>query len=110
MSILGSASKAIPGSLCRFGPAKVNGEARVDHTGSTRILSPAVWISQLAWLMNDNRTFSPLTLGGGVSAWGLGAHSGQVLRSRPEPNCHFNTWLSDFGGTPSGSKKRSPSK
>ncbi len=28
----------MPGSLCRCGPAKETGEARIDHTGSTRML------------------------------------------------------------------------
>ena len=68
MSILGNASNAMPGSLCRFGPANENGEARIDHTGSTRMLSPAVWISQLAWPTNDSRTLLPSTRAGGVSA------------------------------------------
>ena len=43
----GNASNAMPGSLCRFGPAQANGEARIDQTGSTRMFSPEVWISQL---------------------------------------------------------------
>ena len=30
----------------RAGPA--HGEARIDHTGSTRMFSPEAWISQLA--------------------------------------------------------------
>ena len=68
----------MPGSLRRFGPAQATGETRFDHTGSTRMLSPAVWISQLAWPTNDSRTLSPSTRGGGVSACGLGAHSGQL--------------------------------
>lgn len=38
----------MPGSLCRFGPAKLTGDTRDDQTGSTRMLSPPVWISQLA--------------------------------------------------------------
>ena len=80
MSIFGNASNAMPGSLCRFGPAKLTGETRIDHTGSTRMLSPAVWISQLAWPTNDSRTLSPSTRGGGVSACGLGTHSGQLAR------------------------------
>ena len=68
MSIGGSASNAMPGSLRRFGPANATGEARSDHTGSTRMFSPDAWISQLACPTNDNRTLLPLTRGGGVSA------------------------------------------
>ncbi len=100
----------MPGSLCRFGPAQANGEARSDHTGSTRMFKPAVWISQLACPTNDSRTLSPVTRAGGVSACGLGAQSGQAARFRPEPNCQRRTSPSDFGGEPSGSKKCSPSK
>ena len=58
----------MPGSLWRFGPAQSTGEARADQTGSTKMFKPAVWISQLAWPTNDNRTFSPVTRAGGVSA------------------------------------------
>src|SRR3954447_24823354 len=105
MSILGTASNAIPGSLRRLGPANENGEARIDHTGSTRMLRPAVWISQLAWPTNENRTLLPSTRAGGVSENGLGTHSGQFSRVRPEPNCQRSTSPRDFGGEPSGSKK-----
>jgi len=47
-STVGSASNAMPGSLCRLGPAQLTGDARSDQIGSIRMLSPAVWISQLA--------------------------------------------------------------
>ena len=100
----------MPGSLCRFGPANETGEARIDHTGSTRMLRSAVWISQLAWPTNESRTLSPLTRGGGVSLWAFGTHSGQSARLRPVPNCQRSSPANDFGGTPSGSKKRVPSK
>ena len=40
VSIGGSESKAMPGSLTRFGPTKVKGEARSDQTGSSRMLWP----------------------------------------------------------------------
>ncbi len=99
----------MPGSLWRFGPAKLTGETRIDHTGSTRMLSPAVWISQLAWPTKENRTLLPSTRGGGVSACSLSTQSGQATRLR-SPNCQRSTSPSDFGGMPSGSKKRSPSK
>jgi len=50
-------------------PAVVEtGDARIDHTGSTRIFWPAVWISQLAWPTKENRILSLPTRGGGVSA------------------------------------------
>ncbi len=91
-------------------PGPANGEARIDHTGSTRMFSPEVWISQLAWPTKESRTLSPSTRGGGVSACGLGTHSGQFARCRPLPNCQRSTSPSDFGGAPSGSKKRRPSK
>jgi hypothetical protein len=100
----------MPGSLRRFGPAKRTGEARSDHTGSTRMFSPEVWISQLTWPTNDSRTLPPSTRGGGVSACGLGTHSGQARRCRSRPNCQRSTSRSDFGGTPSGSKNCLPSK
>src|SRR5205085_1942364 len=109
-SILGSVSNAMPGSLCRFGPANVKGEARIDHTGSTRRFTPEAWISQLACPTKDSLTLSPVTLGGGVSAWGLGTQSGQDARRRPEPNCQRSSSRSDFGGEPSGSKKCWPLK
>src|SRR5207244_10055531 len=76
----GKASKAMPGSLWRLGPAKLTGETRIDHTGSTRMLRPPVWISQLAWPTNDNRTLLPSTRGGGVSACAFCTQSGQVAR------------------------------
>src|SRR5579859_4894210 len=100
----------MPGSLRRFGPAKAKGEARCDQTGSTRMLRPAVWISQLACPTNDSRALPPSTRAGGVSAWGLGAHSGHTARWRLLPNCQRSTSLSFLGGTPSGSKKTRPSK
>jgi len=68
VSIGGKASKAMPGSLTRFGPAKLTGEARSDQIGSTRMLVPAVWISQLAWPTKEKRIVSPAIRGGGVSA------------------------------------------
>jgi hypothetical protein len=110
MSIAGNASNAMPGSLQRFGPAQLTGDARPDHTGSIRMFSPDVWISQLAWPTYDNRALSPQTRAGGVSACGLGAHSGQACRCRPGPNCQRSTSASDLGGEPSGSRKRMPSK
>ena len=100
----------MPGSLQRFGPAQLTGDARADHTGSIRMFSPDVWISQLAWPTNDNRALSPFTRAGGVSACGLGAHSGQGCRCLPGPNCQRSTSPSDLGGEPSGSRKRMPSK
>ena len=100
----------MPGSLCRFGPAKATGEARIDHTGSTRMLRSAVWISQVTWPTNDSRTLSPLTRGGGVSLCAFGTQSGQLARCRSVPNCQRSTSANDLGGTPSGSKKRIPSK
>ena len=100
----------MPGSLRRFGPAKETGEARIDHTGSIRMLRSRVWISQLTWPTKDSRTLSPLTRGGGVSLCGLGTQSGQFTRCRSVPNCQRSTPANDFGGTPSGSKNRIPSK
>src|SRR6202162_1720272 len=43
----GSASNGMPGSLTRLGPAKLTGEARSDHTGSIRMLSPPAWMRRL---------------------------------------------------------------
>jgi hypothetical protein len=82
----------MPGSLWRFGPAQANGEARIDHTGSIRMFSPEVWISQLAWPTNDSRTLSPVIRCGGVSVKGLGVHSGHAARCRPPPNCQRRTF------------------
>ena len=39
-SIGGNSAKPMPGSLTRFGPTKRNGDARFDHTGSSRMLRP----------------------------------------------------------------------
>src|SRR6266446_4420692 len=112
MSTGGNVSNAIPGSLQRLGPAHLTGDARTDHTGSTRMFSPDAWISQLAWPTNDNRTLSPQTRAGGLSACGLGAHSGQACRCLPGPNCQRRTSPSDFDGTrfldPDGSPPKSP--
>ena len=74
------------------------------------MLRSPVWISQVTWPTNDSRTLSPLTRGGGVSLWAFGTQSGQLARFRSVPNCQRSTSPSDFGGTPSGSKKRVPSK
>src|SRR5437899_1740440 len=89
---------------------RVEGEARIDHTGSTRMLRSRVWISQVTWPTNDSRTLSPPTRAGGVSLWAFGTQSGQLARLRSVPNCQRSTSPNDFGGTPSGSKKRVPSK
>src|SRR5258705_4996469 len=110
MSTVGSAPNAVPGSLQLFGPAQLTGDARADHTESTTMFSPDAWISQLAWPTNDNRTLSPQTRAGGLSACGLGAHSGQACRCLPGPNCQRSNSPSDFGGEPSGSRNRVPSK
>ena len=74
------------------------------------MLRSPVWISQVTWPTNDSRTLSPLTRGGGVSLCAFGTQSGQLARLRSVPNCQRSTSASDFGGTPSGSKKRVPSK
>src|SRR5215468_11884127 len=100
----------MPGSLCRFGPAKLTGETRIDQTGSTRMLRPDVWISQLACPTKERRTLFPSTRGGGVSRKGPSVHVGHFARLRLLPNCQRSSSRQAFGGAPSGSKKRSPSK
>src|SRR6185312_8971727 len=91
-------------------PAQANGETRTDQTGSTRMFKPAVWISQLAWPTNESRTVPPSTRAGGLSENGLGSQSGHFARFLSRSNCQRSKSRKAFGGAPSGSKKRSPSK
>ena len=71
------------------------------------MFSPAVWISHEAWPTNEKRT--PFgTRAGGVSANGDGAQSGHC--ARPPSRCQRSRSPKLFGGDPSGSKKRTPSK
>lgn len=44
----GNFSSSIPGEVTRFGPAKANGLARSDQTGSVSILRPPIWMSSVA--------------------------------------------------------------
>ena len=41
---------------------------------------PAVWMRRIAWPMKPIRIASPSTRAGGLSEWGLGAHSGHFSR------------------------------
>jgi hypothetical protein len=66
-SIGGSASNATPGSLTRFGPMKVNGEARSDQKGSVRTFTPAVCSRTVACPTNEIRHSVPAIRAGGRS-------------------------------------------
>src|SRR6201999_2047120 len=98
------------GIIVPLRPGKGERRDRSDHTGSTRIFRPAVWISQLAWPTKENRTLPPSTRAGGVSEKGLGAQSGHLARLRSRPNCQRRISWGFLGGAPSGSTKCSPSK
>src|SRR6516165_7792851 len=108
----GKSANAIPGSFTRLGPTKRNGDARSDHTGSSRIFSPAVCISMLACPTYEMRKTAPSTRVGGRSRYGDGAHTGHFalgarhLRSM----CQRSKSRLLLGGAPCGSKKHSPSK
>jgi hypothetical protein len=52
-------SNATPGSFIRFGPMKVNGEARSDQKGSVRTFTPAVCNRTVACPTNEIRHSLP---------------------------------------------------
>jgi hypothetical protein len=58
----------MPGSLTRFGPAKLTGETRSDQTGSISTFNPAVWISRVACPTKEMRQDLSSMRGGGRSA------------------------------------------
>src|ERR1700733_5087333 len=80
MSMGGNCSNATPGALTRFGPAKRNGLARSDHTGSTSMLRPAAWISTVAWPIIVIRR--PSTRRSGAT-WRPGIVAGHVAGEPP---------------------------
>ena len=90
----------MPGSLTRFGPAKLTGEARSDHTGSHKRFTPAVWMRSEAWPTKPIRIALPSTRAGGRSEWGLGTHSGHFA-PRPD-NCQRRRSATLRGGAPCG--------
>mgnify|MGYP007079533431 CR=1 FL=1 len=49
----------MPGGFTRLGPAKVNGLARSDQTGSVRILRPSVCNNIVAWPTKLTRNVDP---------------------------------------------------
>ena len=105
----GSASSATPGARTRFGPAKANGLARSDQTGSTSRLSPAVWIRWLAWPIEVTRSPVPSTRAGGGGKGGSSIRFGQGAKRVPSMKRTRSRALLSVEGLP-GTKKRVASK
>ncbi|MNT76386.1 hypothetical protein D3C72_2153790 [compost metagenome] len=99
----------MPGEATRFGPAKEKGLARGDQTGSVRMLRPATWIKSVAWPIMVTRRSAPSTRSrSGADAGPCATRFGQ--RARLPLVCHLRRSRMPPGSTPSGLKKRLPSK
>jgi hypothetical protein len=107
-SIGGSASNATPRSFTRFGPMKVNGEARSDQKGSVRTFTPAGCSRTVTCPTNEIRHSVPTTRAGGWSEKALGAHAGHSALLRPV--YQRNSAATLLGGEPCRSKNRKPLK
>ena len=96
----------MPGSLCRFGPAKETGEARIDHTGSTRMFRSR-GLDQPADVADKRQPHlvAARRAAAACRCAGSAPNPASSARCRSVPNCQRSTSPSDFGGTPSGSKK-----
>jgi hypothetical protein len=63
----GRSSKRMPGSLYRRGPAHDTGLQRADQMGSIRMLTPSIWMRNVAWPTGVTRSapFGMRAAGGG---------------------------------------------